>query len=126
MAPCGIYCGACYMFLREKKRCLGCRIDSVEKPKYCEKCKIANCLRLSKTQSGFCYDCDMFPCLRLKQLDKRYRIRYSTGLIQNQIDIKEKGTDVFVTQELAIRTCPKCGSAISIHWKNCQFCETNK
>lgn len=125
IAPCGIYCGACYMFLREKKRCLGCRVDSTEKPKYCEKCKIAHCERLLQTPSGFCFDCATFPCQRLKQLDKRYSTKYGTGLIQNQIEIKEKGTNAFLTQESAIRTCSNCGSVISIHWKGCIKCNNN-
>ncbi len=122
IAPCGIYCGACYMFLRDKKNCLGCRIESPGKPKYCEKCKIAHCEKRSQTRSGFCFDCDIFPCLRLKQLDKRYRNRYCTSLIQNQVDIKEKGVKSFLANESVRRTCPKCGSVVSIHWKSCQTC----
>lgn len=122
IAPCGIYCGACYMFLREKKRCFGCRIESVDKPKYCYKCKIANCERLLKTSSGFCNDCEKFPCQRLKQLDKRYRTKYNTNLIQSQIVIKEKGMDTFLNQESATRTCPNCGSVVSMHWKDCAQC----
>jgi len=125
IAPCGIYCGACYMFLRDKKRCKGCRIDSIDKPKYCDKCKIAHCEMLSKTSNGFCYECEKFPCQRLKQLDKRYRTKYSTSLIQNQITIKEKGTKTFLNQEAEIRTCPKCGSVVSIHWKGCFKCNNN-
>ncbi len=125
IAPCGIYCGVCYMFLRERKRCLGCRIDSIEKPKYCERCKIAHCEILSKTPSGFCFECENFPCQRLKQLDKRYRTRYGASLIQNQIDIKEKGTNAFLNQESTTRTCPKCDSVISIHWKCCAKCNND-
>lgn len=125
IAPCGIYCGACYMFLRDKKRCWGCRIDSAEKPKYCDKCIIANCERLSQTTSGFCFDCEKFPCQRLKQLDKRYRTKYDTSLVQNQVDIKEKGSKSFLASESVKRTCPKCRSVVSIHWKDCKSCVKN-
>lgn len=126
IAPCGIYCGACYMFLRDKKNCLGCRIDSAYKPKSCDKCKIANCEQLHNKPSGFCYDCEKFPCQSFKQLDKRYRTKYSTSLIQNQIEIKERGTNSFLTQESVIRTCSKCGSVVSIHWKGCLNCNKDK
>lgn len=122
IAPCGIYCGACYIFLRDKKNCLGCRVASPAKPKYCDKCKIAHCESLLKTASGYCFECEKFPCQKLKQLDKRYRTTYSTSLIQNQIDIKDKGINAFLNQESKTRTCSKCGSVVSIHWKECQNC----
>jgi hypothetical protein len=122
VAPCGIYCGACNGYLRTKNKCSGCRIDSDTKPAYCKSCKISNCELLAKTESGFCYDCDKLPCQRLKQLDKRYRTRYNTGLIQNLTIIKEKGMDIFLELEKNKRTCVKCGSIISIHKEKCSAC----
>lgn len=122
VAPCGLYCGACYAYLRDKNKCFGCRVDFETKPAYCLKCKIANCEILAKSSSGFCYLCEKFPCQRLKQLDKRYRIKYNTSLIQNLIFIKENGIDKFLENEKIIRTCRDCGSIISIHWKTCKSC----
>jgi len=122
VAPCGIYCGACYAYLRDKNKCHGCRIDFETKPLSCVRCRKANCDLLAKTKSGFCYDCNKFPCQSLKQLDKRYRTKYNTSLIENLILIKEKGMPEFLKIEQEKRTCPECGSIISIHRDNCQTC----
>lgn len=122
IAPCGIYCGVCYAHLREKNKCFGCRTDFDTKPKYCIQCRIANCDLLAKTKSGFCFECEKFPCQRLKQLDKRYRTKYNTGLIRNLVLIKEKGIQTFLKLEKNLRTCPDCGSLISVHRNNCTTC----
>ena len=122
VAPCGIYCGACSGYLRTKNRCLGCRIDSETKPAYCKSCKIVNCELRAKTESGFCYDCEKLPCQRMKQLDKRYKTKYNTGLIQNLTIIKEKGMITFLRLEKNKRTCTDCGSIISIHRDKCTTC----
>jgi hypothetical protein len=125
VAPCGIYCGVCRGFMRPKNKCSGCRIDSESKPSYCKTCKIAYCELLAKTESGFCYDCEKFPCQRMKQLDKRYRTKYNTGLIQNLIVIKEKGMETFLKLEKEKRTCTVCESIISIHASGCDSCNKN-
>ena len=122
VAPCGIYCGACSGYLRAKNKCSGCRIDSENKPAYCKSCKIVNCELRAKTESGFCYDCEKLPCQRMKQLDKRYRTKYNTGLIQNLTIIKEKGMVTFLGLEKTKRTCTDCGSIISIHRDKCTTC----
>ena len=123
VSPCGLYCGACSGYLREKNKCSGCRISSETKPNYCVHCIIANCELLAGTESGFCYDCEKFPCKRMKQLDKRYRTRYNTGLIENLMLIKEKGMTAFLRLEKKKRTCSVCGSVISIHKSGCSTCE---
>jgi hypothetical protein len=125
VAPCGIYCGVCRGFMRPKNKCSGCRIDSELKPAYCKTCIIVNCELRAKTESGFCYDCEKFPCQRMKQLDKRYRTKYNTSLIQNLIVIKEKGMQTFLKLEKEKRTCTICGSIISIHDKGCGTCNKN-
>jgi hypothetical protein len=126
VAPCGIYCGACSGYLRTKNKCAGCRTDSEAKPPYCKSCKIVICELRAKTESGFCYECEKLPCQRMKQLDKRYRIRYNTGLIQNLIIIKEKGMTTFLDLEKTKRSCTVCGSIISIHTAKCTTCNKVK
>jgi hypothetical protein len=123
IAPCGIYCGACYAYLRDKNKCPGCRLLSDPQPEFRLRCKIANCQTLAGTNSGFCYDCEKIPCQRLKQLDKRYRTKYNTGLIQNLNIIKENGMKTFLLLEKKKRTCPDCGSIISIHRESCTTCK---
>jgi hypothetical protein len=123
VAPCGIHCGTCYAFLRDKKKCPGCRYLNDPLPDFRHRCRIATCQTLSETKSGFCYDCDNIPCRRLKDLDKRYRTKYNTGLLQNLGLIKEQGISTFLELELKKRTCPDCGSIISIHRVYCTTCK---
>ena len=122
IAPCGMNCGTCIAYLREKNKCFGCRVLPSNTLKTRLKCKIKNCEILGKTTSGYCYECEIFPCKRLKQLDKRYRTKYHTSFIQNLSLIKENGMNYFLAFETKRRTCPKCGSTLSVHFDNCLAC----
>jgi hypothetical protein len=108
--------------MRDRNKCSGCLPASVNKPKACLNCKIKNCEHLDKTPSGYCYDCPDFPCQRIKHIDKRYRIKYKTSLIQNLITIKEIGITEYLAKEIIRWTCPNCGSTISVHHDNCLTC----
>jgi len=121
IAPCGMNCSVCSGFLRTKNKCVGCRITG-SKPGYCTRCIIINCSRLAATKSGFCYDCDEYPCKRMKQLDKRYRLKYSTSLLGNLEHIKTNGLDEFVRSEAGKWRCSACGGTICIHTKHCVSC----
>ncbi len=123
VAPCGMNCGVCIAYLRDKKPCVGCR-GIGEKPKHCNRCIIANCNYLSATASQFCYDCEKFPCTRLDQLDKRYRTKYRTSLIQNLEEIRDKGLHHFLENEDSTRRCVNCGNIISVHRDFCMICKT--
>jgi hypothetical protein len=128
IAPCGINCGTCLAFLREKNKCCGCWPITGNKVNYCFTCSIKNCEFLEKTSSKFCNDCDKFPCRRMKDLDKRYTTKYKTSLIQNLITIKMIGIDNFLLNETKKWTCPKCGSNLCVHRDACPTCgiELNK
>jgi len=125
IAPCGMNCGTCIAFLKDKNKCPGCRNYSVDKAISVQRFVIANCIHLDKTASKFCYDCEKYPCQRLKQLDKRYRTKYKTSFIENLTIIKEKGINKFLSFESKRRTCPYCGSILSVHRDNCLFCSKN-
>jgi hypothetical protein len=124
IAPCGMNCGICLALLRDKNRCLGCRIDSSQKPESCKKCIIINCQLLKNTDSKFCYDCEKFPCKRLKQLDKRYRTKYYMSMIENLEFIKKSGLDKFVNNELVRWRCSTCGATLCVHRNFCLDCKT--
>jgi len=94
LAPCGINCGTCRAYQRNRNSCPGCRIGSEEKIPHCSKCSIRNCESLEKLTSGFCYECKNYPCQRLKNLDKRYRTKYRMSMLENLMFIKEKGLPV--------------------------------
>jgi hypothetical protein len=125
IAACGMNCGICIGYLREKKPCGGCfKKDDLNKPNVCRSCAIVNCAFLTKTESGFCYDCEKFPCSRLKQLDKRYRTKYSMSMIDNLIFIRMNGMEKFLENEQKRWTCAVCGSGISVHRDYCLNCKT--
>jgi hypothetical protein len=125
IAACGMNCGLCIGYLREKKPCGGCfKKDDVNKPNACRSCAIVNCELLAKTASGFCCDCDQFPCSRLKQLDKRYRTNYRMSMIDNLNFIRENGMERFLENEQNRWTCDVCGSGVSVHRKFCLNCKT--
>lgn len=123
IAPCGMNCGTCIAYLREKNRCPGCRIASDDKSVSVRRCIITRCAYLEKTRSKFCYECEKFPCKRLKQLDMRYRTKYRTSFIENLQMIKETGIKKFLDFESERRTCPECGSAVSVHRFFCLNCK---
>ncbi len=122
IAPCGMNCGTCLGFLRDKNKCKGCRITDDSKPNYCKQCIIINCQYLADTDSGFCYDCPRFPCKRLRDLDKRYRTKYSTSLIGNLQQIQLAGIDTWIALENDKWRCPTCGGTICIHRGYCLNC----
>lgn len=122
IAPCGINCGTCIAFLREKNRCHGCRHANLNIPVSRMSCIIKKCEELAKTESKLCVDCLRFPCARLKQLDKRYRTRYHTSLIRNLVTIRETGIENFLANEARKWSCPNCGSSLSVHRDSCLKC----
>jgi hypothetical protein len=125
IAACGMNCGLCIGYLRDKKPCGGCfKIDDENKPKVCRSCKIVNCDLLAETESGFCYDCRKYPCTRLKNLDKRYRTNYGMSMIENLTSIKKHGIDSFLKNEEEKWKCKVCGSGLSVHRDFCLNCKT--
>ena len=125
IAPCGMNCGTCIAYIREKNKCPGCRIYSADKAISIRRCIIQKCVNLNMTTSKFCYDCEKYPCKRLKQLDKRYRTKYNTSFLENLTMIKGKGIDSFLVFESKRRTCPICGSVLSVHRDYCLTCKQN-
>ena len=125
IAPCGMNCGTCIAYLRNKNKCPGCRTYSADKAISVRRCIIIKCVHLDKTTSKFCYECEKYPCKRLKQLDKRYRTKYKTSFIENLTIIKDKGIDKFLVFESKRRTCPNCGSVLSVHRDHCLVCLKN-
>jgi len=126
IAPCGMNCGTCLAYLRDKNRCNGCRNLDPDTRSSCVNCVIKNCSLLADTASNFCYDCQKYPCRRLKDLDKRYRTKYHTSFLENLINIKTNGLDVFIKQEYARWLCPTCGGTICVHRGFCLNCQTRR
>ena len=125
IAACGMNCGLCIGFLREKRPCGGCFTqDDPNKPKSCRSCAIVNCTWLVDTEYGYCYECKKYPCTRLTKLDKRYRTKYGMSMIDNLNFIKENGMDKFLDNEQSRWTCKECNSGVSVHRDYCLNCKT--
>jgi hypothetical protein len=123
IAPCGINCGTCLAFLREKNRCNGCRVIWEDKAKSRVLCRIKNCEQLGLTESGFCYECERFPCKLIKHIDKRYRTKYKISLVQNLLTLKELWMTKYLEAEQDKWSCPNCGAALCVHRDFCLHCK---
>jgi hypothetical protein len=122
LAPCGINCGTCRAYLRVKNKCSGCMSHTGTIMGYCLRCSIRNCELLKRTNSEFCYECEKFPCQKIRQIDKRYRTKYKTGLIHNLINIEIMGVEAYIRSEVDRWTCSDCGSVLSVHEPKCRRC----
>jgi hypothetical protein len=105
IAPCGINCGICRAYLREKNPCPGCRNLQHELPKSIAACRMRLC---EKREGLFCFSCREFPCEPLKRLDTRYRRRYDMSEIENLRVIRERGMETFLDEERE-RWCSDAG-----------------
>ena len=126
IAPCGMNCGICLTYLREKNKCPGCR-DDKNVLGYCRKCIIKNCEKLKENNWKFCSNkCEKFPCTRLKNLDKRYRTKYNMSMIENLNNIEQLGIRTFVKNEKMRWSCSECGGTICVHRGYCYSCGEKK
>ena len=127
IAPCGMNCGICMAYLREKNKCPGCRGDRQDLLKYCGNCIIRNCAILKENNWKFCSNkCEKYPCTRLKNLDKRYQIKYNMSMIENLNSIEELGIGAFVKDEKTRWVCSECGGTICVHRGYCYSCGEKK
>jgi hypothetical protein len=122
IAPCGMNCGICMAYLREKNHCSSCRGTDTNKPNACVRCVIINCKTFQKGRAKYCFECDNMPCDRLKNLDKRYRTKYNMSMLENLEYIRKHGIRKFVKRENIRWTCTKCGGKINVHRGNCVEC----
>jgi len=126
IAPCGINCGLCLAYQRQKNKCPGCRYSLPGKPYSCQNCIIVNCNYFTGNKEKFCYNCQSFPCQRLKRLDKRYRAKYGLSVLENLMSIKSEGIRNFICNERQKWRCIKCGELICMHRKDCPICGTER
>ena len=123
IAPCGMNCGVCLAYLRERNKCPGCRAADAGKPATRVKCRIKACETLRDGAAKFCFECGDYPCGKLMHLDKRYRAKYNMSMIDNLGNIKKSGIIKFLKNEAARWTCPRCGGTICVHNGYCATCE---
>jgi hypothetical protein len=87
---CGVFCGGCPTYTRERKPCPG----ADKNLKRCEGCKAFHLCCKEKGILHF-YECDEFPCKRFRNFSKRW-LKYGQNFIENQNLLKEIGMDRFL------------------------------
>ncbi len=122
IAPCGMNCGLCRAFIRDRDPCPGCRGDDTLKLKSRANCPIKTCDRIIRSGTGYCLSSECFPCSRLKSLDKRYRTKYGMSMIDNLEAIRSLGIRQFSKNEDERWLCPECGKTICVHASRCLSC----
>jgi hypothetical protein len=126
IAPCGMNCGICMAYLRQKNKCPGCSGADADKSPSCARCRIKNCSNLKKHKFKYCIECDKFPCALIKHIDTRYRTRYQMSMIENLGNIRKFGIRRFVSNEKTRWRCSKCGGTICVHRGYCSVCGKKK
>lgn len=120
LAPCGMDCLICYAHLKKKKPCRGCLLDDTDKPERCRSCRIKSCAR--ERGLAYCHQCPDYPCRAIRTLDKSYRQRYQTSLIENGRTVAATGLAAFFTAERTRWSCQECGGVVSLHDRECSEC----
>lgn len=82
---CGVFCGGCPTYTREKNPCRGAELNRSR----CEKCKTFHLCCVEKGVTH-CFECDSFPCSKFKGFAKRW-LKHGQDFIENQQLLKQMG-----------------------------------
>jgi len=145
LAPCGLYCGVCGIYiaardnnekfkealvgvykgaLRESQNltakdihCEGCLSENPFY--YCVSCHIKDCTQ-SKGYKG-CHECSDFPCQHIEN----FPVAVGKKVILRAIPHwREVGTEQWVRDEEIRYRCPNCGNNLFRGVKRCNKCKT--
>lgn len=150
MAPCGLYCGACGVYIAtrdqnekfrevmgnlyqtkpEDTQCLGCM--QKEPPEklygYCAMCDIRNCVR----EKGFysCHQCDQWPCGLIENFGLatgRRVMKRAIPLWREKVAAygDEQGSVEWARAELERYHCPTCWKPLFRGAKRCRACKAD-
>lgn len=122
IAPCGLNCRLCRAYQRRRNPCPGCRADDAIKPKTRVICRVKICEKRMAKGIEFCSQCGEFPCAHVMHLDKRYRTKYATSVVENLTAIRDRGIAAFVENENRKWTCSGCGGTLCMHDPRCPVC----
>ena len=89
---CGVFCGGCPTYTREKNPCPGAAINFIR----CESCKTFH-LCCQEKGINHCHECADFPCKKFKSFAKRWQ-KYGQDFVENQQLLKEVGSMQFLNQ----------------------------
>lgn len=88
--PCGIFCGGCPNFTRDKNICKGFEAGCKTR-----KCKGIYVCCIENKGLEFCHQCQKYPCSRFKKFANTWQ-KYGQDLMRNQELIKALGKDEFI------------------------------
>ncbi len=131
---CGLYCGACDIFLARRKgtlpelarkwgrtardlTCPGCKTEIVSI--YCRECSIKACAREKKLD--YCFQCSLFPCEELVNFNNDQHPHHSI-VLHNLALIREKGLGEWLGEQEKRWQCPNCNTAFSWYDSKCPAC----
>jgi len=118
VAPCGIDCGICELYIckdstalferlvangipKEKIPCKDCRAIEGNCPLLNETCATYSCLQEKKID--FCFDCGDFPCVMLQPSSDRADVLPHNLKVFNLSKIKNAGLQQFIENSLEIK-----------------------
>ena len=148
MAPCGLYCGACGVYIAtrdgnekfraimgnlygtkpEETACLGCmQPDPPEKMyQYCGACPIRDCIKSKAYYS--CHQCADWPCT----ITDNFGFATGQRVMKRAIPLwrskvaeygDEKGSEEWAGAELERYHCPDCGNPLFRGAQHCRVCK---
>jgi hypothetical protein len=144
VAPCGLYCGACPMFLAsqdndEQKvqallkqfsgrgakmapadlQCDGC-IGGGRVASFCRICAMRSCAENTKKVTR-CADCPDFPCSKITNFNNDGMLHHAE-VLANCRKLKEVGIKEWTKREEERWSCTQCHANISWYDKECSKC----
>lgn len=131
---CGLYCGACSVFIANKKgiveerakewemnpedlKCHGCKTEITAV--YCKDCDIRQCAENNNIE--FCFECGDYPCNRLREFRNDEWPHHSV-VLQNLETIQKKGVQEWVKEQEIRWSCPECGTLFAWYDEVCKKC----
>lgn len=137
-AVCGLYCGACSLFIasredparlrflaeqfglsEEEIRCTGCR--SKKRGAFCATCWITACA--AGRGIDFCVECTDYPCVELERFQRERPHRADLWEDLRQLDLL--GAERWQEWVRGKYRCPACGTINSAYDLKCRKCGEN-
>jgi hypothetical protein len=144
VAPCGLYCGACPMFLASQEndeqriqailkqfsgrgpklaaadlQCDGC-IGGGRVASFCRACAMRACAENTKKVTR-CADCPDFPCSKITNFNND-GMAHHAEVLANCRKLKEVGIKIWAKSEEERWRCPQCRANIAWYDTACSRC----
>lgn len=134
---CGLYCGACKIYLVNKKGlveetarewkmnpedlyCNGCKTEKTSV--FCRDCQIKLCSESKRVD--YCYQCEKFPCEILVNFRNDENPHHSI-VLHNLRKLKEKGINNWLKEQEIRWSCSECGEKYSWYDNKCSNCSSS-